>query len=308
MYAEKTLNLSVVVPTYNQADLLRESLRALVDQTLSKDPYEIIVVDDGSTDHTAAVLREFGPPVKVMRFPANRGRSAARNAGIREARAPLIVLVDSDILVRPDFLDRHLRAHRREGAGILSRGPVIDVPDVTRARNGSVPRVVSSPAYLTTANAALEKSALLRAGLFDEGFPGYGWEDFDLGLRLKRLGIRRVFCRQALAFHVDPQSYRDNIQALLQKEEARAMSAVYFYRKHPTLQTQWLIQATRMHRVLYWLQTGCGRVTPGNVEGILANLRRARRERLAYLILRGVLNRHYLQALQTHLRAYGHHS
>src|SRR2546428_7525195 len=263
---EPAIALSVVVPTYNQADLLRESLRALVDQTLSKDPYEIVVVDDGSTDHAAAVLQEFGPPVKVVRFPANRGRSAARNAGIREAQAPLIVLVDSDILVRPDFLDRHLQAHRREGAGILSRGPVIDVPDVSQARNGSVPRVVSSPAYLTTANAGVEKSALVRAGLFDEAFPGYGWEDFDLRFPLPDSGIRPGFCRAAVAFHVDPLEQRAHVPGLLKKEEARARSAIYFFRKHPTLETRILIQATRLHRGLYWLQTSGGLLRPHNIE------------------------------------------
>ena len=308
MYAEKTLNLSVVVPTYNQADLLRESLHALVDQTLSKDPYEIIVVDDGSTDHTPAVLREFGPPVKVLRLPANRGRSAARNAGIREARAPLIVLVDSDILVRPDFLDRHLQAHRREGAGILSRGPVIDVPDVARARNGSVPRVVSSPAYLTTANAGVEKSALVRAGLFDEAFPGYGWEDFDLGFRLRNLGIRRVFCRAAVAFHVDPLEQRTHVPGLLKKEEARARSAVYFFRKHPTLETRILIQATRLHRVLYWLQTSGGLLRPQNIEDIAARLRRTGHTTPAFLALRGVLNRYYVQRLNDELAHDQHHA
>src|SRR2546422_700224 len=212
MYAEKTLNLSVVVPTYNQADLLRESLRALVDQTLSEDPYEIVVVDDGSTDQTAAVLQEFGPPVKVVRFPANRGRSAARNAGIREARAPLIVLVDRDILVRPDFLDRHLRAHRRDGAGILARGPVIDVPDVARAR-----------------------------------------------------------------------------------------SAVFFYRKRPWLEPCSLIEAPRLHRVLYWLQTSGGLLRPQNIEDIVARLRRTGHTTLAFLALRGVLNRYYVQRLNDEL-------
>src|SRR5437867_9423157 len=85
MHEEKTPDISVVVPTYNQADLLRENLRSLVDQTLPKDSYEIVVVDDGSTDHTAAVLREFAGPVRTVQLPANRGRSAARNEGIRHA-------------------------------------------------------------------------------------------------------------------------------------------------------------------------------------------------------------------------------
>jgi len=299
------VDLSVVVPTYNQADLLQECLRALVGQTLPQETYEIVVVDDGSTDQTAAVLGRFGPPVRVVRLPQNRGRSAARNAGIRAAAASLIVLVDSDIIVRADFLASHLRVHTREGPGILSRGPVIDVPDLESARDGRPLRLVASPAYLTTANAALAKDALLRAGLFDEGFSGYGWEDFDLGLRLKRLGIRRVFCRQAVAFHVDPGQYWDDIGKLLAKEAARARNAVYLYQKHPTLEARWLIQATRLHRVLYWLQSAGGLLTPSNIEAIVGPLRRRRRVGPAFFMLRGVLNRYYLHTLESALRAQG---
>jgi GT2 family glycosyltransferase len=296
------MDLSVVIPTYNQADLLKESLRSLIDQTVPQQAYEIVVVDDGSTDHTATVLHEFGPPVRVIRLPTNRGRSAARNAGIRAAVAPLVALVDSDIIVRRDFLTSHLEAHQRHGDGILSRGPVIDVPDLASARNGQLPKLMSSPAYLTTANAALAKDALVRAGLFDEHFPGYGWEDFDLGLRLKRLGVKRIFCPQAIAFHVDPNQGRfDRMGDLLTKEAARAASAVYFYRKHPTLEARWLIHATRLHRVLYWLQTGFGRMTPDNVVPIASRLRRTGRSGLAVILVRGVLNRAYLRALESAL-------
>jgi GT2 family glycosyltransferase len=303
--ARPQMDLSVVIPTFNQADLLKESLRSLIDQTLPHEAYEIVVVDDGSTDHTTAVLSEFGPPVRVVRLSPNRGRSAARNAGIRAAAAPLVALVDSDIIVRRDFLASHLEAHRQHGDGILSRGPVVDVPDLATARDGQLPKMVSSPAYLTTANAALAKDALVRAGLFDEHFPSYGWEDFDLGLRLKRLGVKRIFCRQAVAFHLDPNLDRfDRMGDLLTKEAARAASAVYFYRKHPTLEARWLIQATRLHRFLYWLQTGFGRITPDNVVPIATKLRRTGRSGLAQILVRGVLNRAYLRALESALTSH----
>src|SRR5437867_11350689 len=85
MRGEKTQDVSVVVPTHDQADLLRENLRSLVDQTLPKDSYETVVVDDGSTDHTAAVLREFAGPVRIVQLPANRGGGLAGNEGFRHA-------------------------------------------------------------------------------------------------------------------------------------------------------------------------------------------------------------------------------
>ena len=299
--AESPIELSVVVPTYNQAGLLQENLHALVDQTLPKNTYEIVVVDDGSTDHTAAVLREFAGPVRTVRLPANRGRSAARNEGIRHANGRLVTFVDSDILVRPDFLAQHLDAYRSNGPGVLSRGPVVLVPDVQTARDSPMPRLTSSPAFLDTANASVERSALLEAGLFDERFPGYGWEDFELGIRLRRLGIRRVFCRQAVGFHVQPPITAASIQSLLRKEDERAKSAVYFYRKHPTFEVRLLIQATPVHRLLYSIQSGFGLLTPKNVEHIAARLRRGRRTGLADLAMRGVLNRHYLKRLTDEL-------
>ncbi len=299
------MELSIVVPTYNQADLLAECLQSLGDQTLPSEAYEIVVVDDGSTDHTGAVLDAFQASFlrsARVRFPVNRGRSAARNAGIARAVGPLILFVDSDVVVRRDFLEWHLRTHQRTGPGILSRGPVVLVPNPSLARSGQIPRFATSPAYLDTANAAVEKAVLLRAGLFDEAFSAYGWEDFELGVRLKRLGIRRVFCRQAVAFHVQPQALWEGIDRLLRKEEERARSAVYFYRKHPTLETRLLIQATPVHRVLYWLFAGCGLLRPDNVVAVMRRMRTVGLNGIAYLGLRGVLNRHYVYTLAAEFR------
>ncbi len=297
--------LSVVVPSYNQADLLAECLRSLRAQTLAPDLYEIIVVDDGSTDRTPEVLAECGADhvrVRGIRFPTNRGRSAARNAGITCAVAPLVLFVDSDVVVRKDFLEWHLRTHRTSGPGTLSRGPVVLVPDPSAARNDQIPTLATSPAYLDTANAAVERSALLRAGLFDEGFPGYGWEDFELGVRLAQLGIRRIYCRHAIAYHVYPLVRWDDLSSLLHKETERAKSALYFYRKHPTFETRILIQATLMHRILYWVQAGCGMLTPENVLGAARQMRRAKLDYLAHIALRGVLNRHYIGALRVEFK------
>jgi len=286
------MNLSVVVATHNQAPLLRESLRALLDQTLPKDDYEIVVVDDGSTDETSAVLQEFGPQLTVARFPSNRGISAARNEGIRLASGRLISFGDSDIIVRRDFLTWHLTTHQARGPRILCRGPVVLVPDVRTARHGPLPWLATSPAYIDGANVSVERAALLEAGLFDEKFR-YGWDDFEIGIRLKRLGIGRVFCRQAVAFHLQPPITEANMPRLLRKEEERAKSAVYFYRKHPTPEVRLLIQATPVHRLLYWIQSGGGTLRRENIQQIAHWLQARRLTGLTDFALRGVLNRYY---------------
>ncbi len=296
------MELSVVVPTHNQSELLRHCLQSLVNQTLDPASCEIVVVDDGSTDRTADVLNEFGARVKPLRLPVNRGRSAARNAGIAAASAPLIVFVDSDVVVGTDFLQWHIATHRRFGAGILCRGPVVLVHDLSAVPNGKKPIRASSPAYLDTANASLEKAALEEAGMFDERFPGYGWEDFELGLRLKRAGIRRVFCPPAVVYHVQPLAKLDTVDGLLQKETERARSAVYFLRKHPSLETRLLIQATLLHRGLYWLLSGGGHFTPKAAFSLARRAGDRGMPQLSSLILRLAMNWQYAEFLRAEMK------
>lgn len=288
------MELSVVVPTYNQAALLRECLTRLLAQSLAPEAYEVIVVDDGSPDDTPEVVRAAGPRVRHIRFQTNRGRSAARNAGIEQARSPVIVFIDSDVMVRPSFLRAHLAMHRRHGPRTLSRGPVVLVPSVDAAAEAGVPRLAASPAYLDTANAGVGKQQLQRAGMFDEQFPGYGWEDFELGMRLRHLGVRRVFSREAAAFHVQPSPDPDDVEALLRKEEARARSAAYFYRKAPGLRTRLLIQSTALHRAVYWAMAAGGALSARGAARLARGLERRGMPGLAQVALRSGLNRHYL--------------
>ncbi|MDQ7843990.1 MAG: glycosyltransferase [Armatimonadota bacterium] len=296
--------ISVVVPTFNRAAVLAHALEALARQTLEAGRFEVIVVDDASTDETPALLRRFAEgrlPLQVLRLPANRGRGAARNAGIQTARGRYISFVDSDIVVGPEFLRWHLKTLAAHGGGVLSRGPVVLISDLRDLPAARAPRLAASPAYLDTANAMLPKAALQEAGLFDEGFPGYGWEDFELGVRLRRLGLRRVFCPQAVAFHIQPVADAALLPELLAREEERARSAVYFWRKHPTPQTRWLIQATPLHGAVYWLAALGGALDPARALQLARRLERRGRRGLAHVVVRGVLNLHYYRALTSAL-------
>ncbi|MGH2361178.1 MAG: glycosyltransferase family 2 protein [bacterium] len=295
------MELSVVIPTYNQAGLLRHCLRSMARQTLNPATYEVIVVDDGSTDRTPEVIEEYRPRVTPLHQTTNRGRSAARNTGVAVARAPLIVFTDSDVAVRPDFLHWHLDTHRRHGPRVLSRGPVVLVHDMDDDLTRPLPLVLGSPAFLDTANASLEKSALLEAGGFDESFPGYGWEDFELGLRLKRAGIRRVFRPEAIAFHFQPEIEEDTLEMLLRKEAERAKSAAHFLHRHPLAETRLLVQATTAHRFLYWLLAAGGVLTPSTALSIAQLFQRWGWHSVAHVILRMALNWRYAEFLKSEL-------
>jgi GT2 family glycosyltransferase len=288
----------VVIPTFNDASNLRRALASLAPQSLEPSAYEVLVVDDGSTDQTPAIVAAAGAGrmrVRGVRLDRNRGRSAARNAGIHAAQAPLIVFVDSDVLVRADFLRRHLAIHRSAGRPVVGRGPVVVVSTPTIPQRTPLIRI--SPAYLDTANASAPRQAVVDAGLFDEGFRVYGWEDFDLGLRLQALGVPRVYDPEAVAFHVQLPPTAESLDQHLLKEEERARTALYLLRKHPGRQTRMLIQDTALQRAFHFAVGGGGLLTVRNAPRVAGWLRARGLHTLAFLVIRGVLNRHYLRSL-----------
>ncbi len=131
--AEPFDQFSIIVPVYNGAETLRDCLTEVVNQEYPKDRFEVIVVDDGSTDDTAAIASTF--PVRLIRLPLNRGRIEARNRGAREARFDTLVF--NDVRVLPE---------RRLLQAICERGYEPAIPE-TRDYDGS-PRGFSRFFYL----------------------------------------------------------------------------------------------------------------------------------------------------------------
>jgi len=113
--------VSVVLPTFNRADTVGRAIRSVLDQTFTD--LELIVVDDGSTDDTVAVLARFADPrLRVLRSTVNRGVSAARNKGIEEARGRFIAFEDSDDSWRPQKLQRQIDCLASAGEGVAVVG------------------------------------------------------------------------------------------------------------------------------------------------------------------------------------------
>ena len=124
--AETIPRVSVIIPTFNRADLVKQAVDSVLRQTVTD--YEVIVVDDGSTDGTRQALEDVTPPVRYY-FQKNRGVAAARNLGIEEARGEYLAFLDSDDLFEPGFLEAVLAtfaAHPEAGA-VCSAEREIDI-------------------------------------------------------------------------------------------------------------------------------------------------------------------------------------
>ncbi len=207
------MRVSVIVPSFNRPDLIVRTVRGLIVQSLPLDEYEVLVVDDHSDPPVTDAFFGHRLPrsVKIIRSDENRGRAAARNMGIQAATGRVVVMLDDDMEVVPEFLEAHLRIHdAREKAVVL--GKIAAAPELGRApflryldSRGpeKIPRGEAIPAkYFVTGNVSVPRSALEKVGGFDEGFSLYGGEDTELGMRLGKAGYVFLYAPDALAHHL----------------------------------------------------------------------------------------------------------
>ncbi|WFE28717.1 glycosyltransferase [Solwaraspora sp. WMMD791] len=243
---------TVIIPTYNRSELLSHTLESLTRQQLPADQFEVIVVDDGSTDDTADTATHFHDrlDLRYHHQPDEGFRvAAARNIGIADARSPICVFTDAGVLLHTDNLTQHLASHQ------ATPGPAAVLPylygfsgddtniDAVAERldlhdlDGSIERLqakrecrdirelfydrygedltrVPAPWQIFwTGNASADTAQLRAVGGFDENFRTWGGEDIDLGYRLHRAGTHFTFNRHAKAVHIPHERAFDELMA-----------------------------------------------------------------------------------------------
>jgi GT2 family glycosyltransferase len=238
--------VSVVIPVRNGEATLPKTLAALAAQTLPPERYEVVVVDDGSTDATWALLENASLPCPLQRLRAPaRGQSAATNRGIESARGRYVLLSAADILSAPDLLARHIEAHENapDEIGVLGYLPYpreIEVTpfmrfittDGTQFGYNLIPNPRSlSPRSAYAPNLSVSRSVLGRVGGFDEAFV-FGMQDIDLGVRLRAAGVRLVLDEKAIGWHHHPI---DLGRFLGYRQPMAGRGMVLFSRKWPEL-------------------------------------------------------------------------
>jgi glycosyltransferase involved in cell wall biosynthesis len=207
-------DVSIVVPTHNRCAGLYRLLCALSEQSFPRSRFEVVVVDDGSTDATADVLRTTTVPYALRSLSqSNSGPSVARNHGVQQARGRLILFLDDDVVPVPGLISAHVEAHG-EANDVVVTGPMLAPPDSfpqpvwdrwDAAKLDEQYRAMLAGVYpctqrqFFTANASLHREMFLKSGGFDPTF--LRAEDMELAWRLRGGGARFVFEPRAEVVH-----------------------------------------------------------------------------------------------------------
>ncbi len=186
-------SVSVVIPTYNRAGKLRRAVQSVLCQNYPS--FEIVVVDDGSTDNTEAVVRAFSDErIRYVRMPTNMGANAARNMGIRAATADFVAFQDSDDEWLADKLLKQMRVFIASppDVGVVYGGFIrcdgkqtsyVPGNDVKK-HSGHLLDELLGGNFVGTPTAIVRRESLLKVGLFDEKLPRL--QDWELFIRLAR--------------------------------------------------------------------------------------------------------------------------
>lgn len=250
--------LSVVIPTHNRSDSAVRLAKAL-DAQECKVPFEIIFALDGCRDDTKIMLESLSlkRPLKIVELDG-RGAAAARNKGAASAEGDILLFVDDDIVPQPNMLSAHI-AHRISEESLVV-GPYPYGPDMpvnpldffirdwwhVRFQALAVPTHVFTYKDCLTGNLSMSRRMFENAGSFDEIFEKDGREDYELGVRLLKLGGRMTFAPDALAYHYP----KNKPKSLLRKWYTFGKADVRFAQKQP--EVFWSLPMQNLLRKRKW--------------------------------------------------------
>lgn len=239
------MKITLIIPTYNRKDTLKKCLNAVFNQTYPKTDYEVIVIDDGSTDGTEELVKSLlnDSPCTLRYFKQeNKGPAAARNVGIKNANGKIILFIGDDIIATPTLLDEHIKWHKDYSnnniavLGYVTWSPEIEItPFMKWLENGGLQFnfwqiedkiEVDTQNYFYTCNISLKREFLLENDeFFDEEFPYAAFEDIELGYRLKKRGMIIKYNKEAVAYHYHYTSLDNACQRMIKVGESSRIIA-----------------------------------------------------------------------------------
>jgi hypothetical protein len=230
--------ISVAIPTRDRADLLERSLESLDAQTLSREDFEIVIVDDGSTDGTRALCKRFSE-ILQLRYQrlTSSGIAAAKNAGLFASAGWIVLFFDDDDAAHPDLLNVHVAAHKawpETRLGILGYTtwhpsleitPLMDDATEVGQYLFSYPSVEAGKeldfTHFWGGRASVKRSFLLEHGAFNQDFT-FGYEDIELGFRLSKHGFAIVYEPKAISYSLRPVTPSTLLRRYARQQESLA--------------------------------------------------------------------------------------
>lgn len=271
------LRASVIIPTFNRRDILNELMGYLVKQTVPLSQWELVIVDDGSTDDTLAMLQGWQaryPDLRLLyHWQQNQGPGKARNEGVRLAGAEIVCVLDSDAMPAPDWLEEILkgyddpllagvggRIHTHQSRGIINEYNLHKKFNEVPGGYGG-----GEITFLMTGSMSHRRDVLLAVGGFNENYPHFG-DDNELGERVRLLGYHYAYNPDSEADH----HHRDTFESLLRR---------FYWLGHGCFDNE-MDMASRLtnrstHRFFLWITRG---MFLKNVLALLGALPRRLRE------------------------------
>ena len=234
---------TIIIPSRGRIDALAQTLAAL-GELVPAPAWEVIVVDNGSAAaevrETEALLARLGPRGRLV-GETRPGPAAARNRGAAQAQAPLLIFIDNDILVRPDFVALHVEAQRLAG-GAWVIGRIVHSPRLRETAFGRYRDAVwerfheeqggvrlAETAGMSAANLGVARTQFQELGGFDEQFAIASCEDAELGYRARARGYRIVYDPQNVVLHND---WAITLESFCERQRLYSISDVLLHRKY----------------------------------------------------------------------------
>jgi len=248
-------SVSVIIPTYNRASLLARSVNSILGQTYQD--FEIIIVDDASTDNTEKLVKTLKDPrIIYLKHEKNRGGSAARNTGIKAARADLIAFQDSDDEWLPDKLAKQmdLLAEAPPEAGVVYTGfwrtngdkkECIPGPAI-KTTQGNIHQELLTENFVTTQAVLVKKECFQKAGTFDETLPRF--QDWELFLRISKYFEFLYVPEPLVISYFTEGSISSKPKALIEALEIIFAKNLTEYKNNPRIYADHLIRLSNLYR------------------------------------------------------------
>lgn len=242
--------ISVVIPTYNGASALGDTIDSLYKQSIPKTDYEVIVVNNNSSDNTEEVLQELKQKYPQLQhtIQPKQGVAPTRNLGASLAKANIILFLDDDMITSKDMLKEHIKSHAKHFGTVLGffetdwkkrNDKFLDYLEESGQQNAFNFKDgdIVSYKFFYTGNISVQREYFEKVGGFDEGFPGPGVEDIDLGYRMYCYGDRILFNKKASSLHV----YYPDLKTFRSKKYKIGNPLSYFLEKLPHMKRQFVI-------------------------------------------------------------------